>query len=110
MHVNGPPGFSSARAKARSPDPEFAKVLLARLISREYARERAKQIDPKRAALSVRPGDPPLDSDTVYLCAVDGEGNQASDGEHLEAFSRGHLGRQAELDLLRYSAPLGLSE
>jgi gamma-glutamyltranspeptidase/glutathione hydrolase len=59
-------------------DPAFAKVPLAWLISKEYARERAKQIDPKRAALRVRPGDPPLDSDTVYLCAADAEGNMVS--------------------------------
>lgn len=59
-------------------DPAFAKVPLAWLVSKEYARERAKQIDPKRAALRVRPGDPPLDSDTVYLCAADAEGNMIS--------------------------------
>ena len=59
-------------------DPAFAKVPTAWLISKDYARERAKKIDPKRAALRVGPGDPPLDSDTVYLCAADGEGNMVS--------------------------------
>jgi gamma-glutamyltranspeptidase/glutathione hydrolase len=59
-------------------DPAFAKVPVAWLISKEYARERAKKIDPKRAAVRVGPGDPPLDSDTVYLCAADGEGNMIS--------------------------------
>lgn len=59
-------------------DPAFAKVPVAWLVSKEYARERAKKIDPKRAALRVGPGDPPLDSDTVYLCAADGEGNMVS--------------------------------
>jgi gamma-glutamyltranspeptidase / glutathione hydrolase len=59
-------------------DPAFAKVPVPWLISKEYARERAKKIDPKRAALRVGPGDPPLDSDTVYLCAADGEGNMIS--------------------------------
>jgi len=59
-------------------DPAFAKVPVAWLISKEYARERAKRIDPKRAAQSASPGDPPLDSDTVYLCAADGEGNMVS--------------------------------
>ena len=59
-------------------DPAFAKVPVAWLISKEYARERAKKIDPRRAALRVGPGDPPLDSDTVYLCAADGEGNMIS--------------------------------
>jgi gamma-glutamyltranspeptidase / glutathione hydrolase len=59
-------------------DPAFADVPVAWLISKAYARERAKKIDPKRAALRVGPGDPPLDSDTVYLCAADGEGNMVS--------------------------------
>ena len=59
-------------------DPAFAKVPLAWLVSKDYARERAKRIDPKRAALRVGPGDPPLDSDTVYLCTADGEGNMIS--------------------------------
>jgi gamma-glutamyltranspeptidase/glutathione hydrolase len=59
-------------------DPAFAKVPVAWLVSKEYARERAKKIDPKRAALRVGPGDPPLDSDTVYLCAADAEGNMVS--------------------------------
>lgn len=59
-------------------DPKFADVPTARLISKEYARERAKKIDPKRAALRVGAGDPALDSDTVYLCAADGEGNMIS--------------------------------
>lgn len=59
-------------------DPTFADVPVARLISKEYARARAKKIDPKRAALRVGAGDPALDSDTVYLCAADGEGNMIS--------------------------------
>jgi len=59
-------------------DPAFAKVPVAWLVSKEYARERAKRIDPKRAALRALPGDPPLDSDTVSLCAADGEGNMVS--------------------------------
>jgi gamma-glutamyltranspeptidase/glutathione hydrolase len=59
-------------------DPEFAKVPVGWLISKEYARERAKEIDRKRAAIRVRPGDPPLDSDTVYLCAADADGNMVS--------------------------------
>jgi gamma-glutamyltranspeptidase/glutathione hydrolase len=59
-------------------DPAFAKVPVSWLVSKEYARERAKRIDPKRAAREVRPGDPPLDTDTVYLCAADAEGNMVS--------------------------------
>ena len=59
-------------------DPEFADVPTEWLISKEYARERAALIDPKRASTEVRPGVPELDSDTVYLTAADGEGNMIS--------------------------------
>ncbi|HSN70864.1 MAG TPA: gamma-glutamyltransferase family protein, partial [Steroidobacteraceae bacterium] len=59
-------------------DPAFADVPVEWLISKEYARERAKLIDRKRAATQVRYGDPALDSDTVYLCAADADGNMIS--------------------------------
>jgi gamma-glutamyltranspeptidase/glutathione hydrolase len=59
-------------------DPAFADVPVPWLISKEYARARAKKIDPRHAAVRVGPGDPRLDSDTVYLCAADGEGNMIS--------------------------------
>jgi gamma-glutamyltranspeptidase/glutathione hydrolase len=59
-------------------DPAFAKVPLPWLVSKDYARERVRLIDRKRAAVEPRPGDPPLDSDTVYLCAADAEGNMIS--------------------------------
>ena len=59
-------------------DPEFADVPVEWLISKEYAKQRAKQIDPKRANRNVKYGDPKLDSDTTYLTAADGEGNMIS--------------------------------
>jgi gamma-glutamyltranspeptidase/glutathione hydrolase len=59
-------------------DPAFAEVPVSGLISKSYARERAKKIDLSRAATEVAYGDPKLDSDTVYLCAADGEGNMIS--------------------------------
>ena len=59
-------------------DPAFADVPLRGLLSKAYARERAKTIDRARAATNVAYGDPKLDSDTVYLCAADGEGNMIS--------------------------------
>ena len=59
-------------------DMEFADVPVEWLISKDYARERAKLIDPKRARRELRYGDPPLDSDTVYLTAADDEGNMIS--------------------------------
>jgi len=59
-------------------DPEFADVPIAQLISKEYAKERAKRINPERAATEVNYGDPKLDSDTIYMCAADAEGNMIS--------------------------------
>lgn len=59
-------------------DPEFADVPVDWLISKEYAKKRAALIDPKKASTNVRPGDPELDSDTIYLTAADGEGNMIS--------------------------------
>jgi len=59
-------------------DMKFSDVPLEWLISKEYAAERAKLIDPKRAAQNVRPGEPADESDTIYLTAADSEGNMVS--------------------------------
>lgn len=59
-------------------DVDFAEVPIEWLISKEYAKQRAKQIDPKLARAKLTHGDPELDSDTIYLCAADGEGNMIS--------------------------------
>jgi len=48
------------------------------LISKDYAAERVKLIDPMAASRRVMPGDPELDSDTIYLTAADGDGNMIS--------------------------------
>jgi gamma-glutamyltranspeptidase / glutathione hydrolase len=64
--------------------------LLAALVSKEYAKARRADIDPSKAAMDVhaargeasvpaRPSAPPTGAgDTVYLTAVDGEGNAVS--------------------------------
>jgi gamma-glutamyltranspeptidase/glutathione hydrolase len=58
-------------------DPDFSKVPLTKLISKEYAAERRKLIDPQHAARSVTAGN--LDhGDTIYMCAADDEGNMVS--------------------------------
>lgn len=57
-------------------DPRFAKVPVKGLLSKEYAQERAKQIDPEHANCNVSYGTPR--SDTTYLTAVDREGNIVS--------------------------------
>lgn len=59
-------------------DMDFADVPLKRLISKEYGAERAKLIDPKRAAQQVKPGRLSGPSDTIYLTAADNEGNMVS--------------------------------
>ena len=60
-------------------DPDFAKIPLAGLLSKEYAAERRKLINPDRAARQVAPGNPVLkDGDTIYLTTADDEGNMVS--------------------------------
>jgi gamma-glutamyltranspeptidase / glutathione hydrolase len=83
-------------------DPAFAKIPLAGLLSKSYAAERRKLIDPNHAAKTVEAGDqngagaPPRrsaeisargrassslpidDGDTIYMCAADEEGNMVS--------------------------------
>ncbi|MGE5325183.1 MAG: gamma-glutamyltransferase [Actinomycetota bacterium] len=58
-------------------DPRFAKVPVKGLLSKEYAAERAKLIDPDHANCNPGAGSPPT-SDTTYLAVVDKEGNIAS--------------------------------
>ena len=60
-------------------DPEFAKIPTKSLISKEYATERRKLINPNRALSKIDAGNPALkDGDTIYLTVADGEGNMVS--------------------------------
>jgi len=60
-------------------DMDFADVPVAGLISKDYAAERAKMIDPTRAASSYDAGNPALyQGDTIYLTTADKEGNMVS--------------------------------
>ena len=59
-------------------DPEFGDIPLNQLLSKGYAVQRRKLIDPHRAGLDHRWGSPTLSSDTVYLSVVDGYGNACS--------------------------------
>jgi gamma-glutamyltranspeptidase/glutathione hydrolase len=60
-------------------DPRFSQVPAAGMISMDYARERAKLIDPHKARCDVPPGRPPqVNGDTIYLSVVDREGNIVS--------------------------------
>jgi len=69
-------------------DPRYAKVPVKGLLSKDYAQQRAKQIDPNRANCDVAYGTPR--SDTTYLTAVDREGNIVSlIQSNYEAFGSG---------------------
>ncbi len=60
-------------------DPRFADVPMARLISKDYAGERRRLMDPARALPWDRiPSYGSLAGDTVYIAAVDKDGNAAS--------------------------------
>lgn len=60
-------------------DPAFAEVPLAWLVSKEYAAERVRLIDPKQAATRVEPGARrELSRDTVTLAAADAAGNMVA--------------------------------
>jgi len=60
-------------------DPRFAEVPLKRLLSKSYSVERRKIIDPARAlSWDKVPSHGSLAGDTVYVAAVDAEGNAAS--------------------------------
>lgn len=60
-------------------DPAFAQVPVERLLSRAYADERRRLIDPARALPWDKvPSYGSLAGDTVYICAVDAQGNAAS--------------------------------
>jgi gamma-glutamyltranspeptidase/glutathione hydrolase len=58
-------------------DPKFAKVPVQGLLSKEYAAHRAILINPNKANCNPGAGTPAT-SDTVYLAAVDKDGNIAS--------------------------------
>ena len=59
-------------------DPDVTYVPVKELISKEYAAERRKLINPARATIDVVKGSPVAGSDTVYFCVVDGMGNACS--------------------------------
>ena len=68
-------------------DPEFAPVPIDTLISRAYADERRKLIDPARALAWDRvPSYGSLNGDTVFVAAVDAQGNAAALIQSLYGF------------------------
>lgn len=59
-------------------DPRAVKVPSEGLLSKEYAKERAKLIDAKQARCDVSAGDPAGTGHTIYLSVIDAEGNIVS--------------------------------
>ena len=59
-------------------DPQFTNLPIYQLLSKAYAAERRKLINPDLATLDQRRGSPVAGSDTVYFSVVDGEGNACS--------------------------------
>ncbi len=60
-------------------DPEFNKLPVAKLISKQYAAERIRLINPRRAGRSYPPGDiNKEDGDTIYLTVTDKTGTMIS--------------------------------
>jgi gamma-glutamyltranspeptidase/glutathione hydrolase len=59
-------------------DPRGQKIPVATLISKDWAAERAKLIDPDKAACDIAAGEIAGGSDTTYLTVVDRDGNMVS--------------------------------
>lgn len=58
-------------------DPEFNKLPVERIISKEYAKQQFGRIDPRKAASDVESGIS-HDGDTIYLTVMDKHGNAVS--------------------------------
>ena len=67
-----------ADARAYVADPARADVPIEAMLSKEYAAARRALISADAALELAAAGELPGASDTVYLCAVDGEGNACS--------------------------------
>jgi gamma-glutamyltranspeptidase / glutathione hydrolase len=59
-------------------DPKFSNVPVQELLSKEYAHERRRMIDPTHATIDPLRGTPVASSGTVYLSIVDRFGNACS--------------------------------
>lgn len=59
-------------------DPRNQKLPAEKLISKAWAAERAKGIDPEKASCNAAAGEMSIGNDTTYLSVVDREGNMVS--------------------------------
>jgi gamma-glutamyltranspeptidase/glutathione hydrolase len=69
-------GFADAHRYVA--DPAHAEVPVAALLSSRHLAARRARLDTGRAAAECPPGAVPAGRDTVYLCAVDRDGNAVS--------------------------------
>ncbi|HTS37251.1 MAG TPA: gamma-glutamyltransferase [Candidatus Solibacter sp.] len=77
-------------------DMDFIKIPYAGLLSKDYARERRKLIDPAKASLDLRPGTPekfaanlaPLDRPVHEV--LDGEASHAGDTSYISIIDKDH--------------------
>ncbi len=59
-------------------DPAFNEIPVAWLVSKEYANERRKLVDTRRASQTIPAGEPPANGDTIYMTVADKDGNMVS--------------------------------
>jgi gamma-glutamyltranspeptidase/glutathione hydrolase len=60
-------------------DPRFASMPIEEMLSKRYAAERVRHMNPARASDGYPPGDLPVNAgDTTYLCVADRLGNVVS--------------------------------
>ncbi len=59
-------------------DPKFSTIPVQQLLSKDFAGQRAKLIDPDHANCTAAPGTLRAGGDTVYLSVVDRDGNMVS--------------------------------
>jgi len=73
-------------------DPAFAKIPLASLLSKSYAAERRKLIDPNHAAKKVDPGNPAV-TQTSSLLPFEGSGQIVRSSDRQDAYVTAKAGR-----------------
>lgn len=59
-------------------DPRGQKIPVKTLLSKEWATERARLIDPDKASCDISAGEIAIGNDTTYLTVVDHDGNMVS--------------------------------
>ena len=90
-------------------DPRFRDIPVSGMISKRYAEERRRMIDPASAIRSAEPGDPARFSDTAYLCVVDSQRNAVSFINSLfHGFGSGMVGGETGILLQNRGASFSL--